>query len=86
MMSFMMLFGFLAIVGVALLVALAIWFVVRRWQAAGARDSALDILRERYARLSETSISQLIMTPPCSPCLPARIVRNLPHDMRQPKH
>ena len=50
MMGFMMLFGFLAIVGVALLVALAIWFVVRRWQAAGARDSALDILRERYAR------------------------------------
>ena len=50
MMGFMMLFGFLAIVGVALLVALAICFVVRRWQAAAGRDSALDILRERYAR------------------------------------
>ena len=49
-MGFMMLFGFLALGGVALLVALTIWFVVRRCQAAVGRDPALDILRERYAR------------------------------------
>ena len=36
------------VVGVAV-VALGIWWLARQWRL-GLRDSALDILRERYAR------------------------------------
>ncbi len=50
MMGFMMLLGLLAFVGVVLMIALLVWFLVRRGRLAAVEDPAVEILRERYAR------------------------------------
>ena len=50
MMGLMMLFGLLVFVGVVVLIALAVSFLIQRGRLAVVKDPAVEILRERYAR------------------------------------